>query len=210
MKASILGAARAGILVVASGAAQAALIDRGGGLIYDTELNVTWLSDANYAQTTGYDADGRMNWIDATAWAANLTYYDSVRNVTYDDWRLPTSNDCSGSSCIGNDLGYLFYRSLGGVYGTSILYTTDIGLFTNVRSNNYWSAYDFHWSDGYNLHHYAYHFDTSIGSQTASSIYNSYYAWALRSGDVAAATSTVPVPAAAWLLGSGLLWGWSV
>jgi hypothetical protein len=36
------------------------LIDRGGGLIYDTDLNVTWLADANYAQTSGYDADGFM------------------------------------------------------------------------------------------------------------------------------------------------------
>jgi len=35
-----------GILVAISGAAQASLIDRGGGLIYDTNLNVTWLADA--------------------------------------------------------------------------------------------------------------------------------------------------------------------
>ena len=28
--------------------ALAALIDRGGGLIYDTVLDVTWLQDANY------------------------------------------------------------------------------------------------------------------------------------------------------------------
>ena len=41
-----------------SGAAQAALHDRGGGLVYDDVLNVTWLQDANYAQTSGYDADG--------------------------------------------------------------------------------------------------------------------------------------------------------
>jgi hypothetical protein len=58
----------AGLLLAAglSGAAQAALVDRGGGLIYDTDLNVTWLQDANYAQTSGYDADGRMTWGDAT------------------------------------------------------------------------------------------------------------------------------------------------
>ena len=44
-----------------SGAAQAALFDRGGGLIYDDVLNVTWLQDANYAKTSGYDADGDMS-----------------------------------------------------------------------------------------------------------------------------------------------------
>ena len=32
-----------------SGAAQATLIDRGGGLIYDSVLNVTWLQNANLA-----------------------------------------------------------------------------------------------------------------------------------------------------------------
>jgi hypothetical protein len=43
----------------------AELIDRGGGLIYDTVLDIKWLQDANYAQTSGYDDDGRMNWYTA-------------------------------------------------------------------------------------------------------------------------------------------------
>ena len=30
---------------------------------YDTALNITWLADANYAKTSGYDADGLMNWM---------------------------------------------------------------------------------------------------------------------------------------------------
>jgi hypothetical protein len=38
----------------------AALIDRGGGLIYDTDLSITWLQDANFAKTSGYDPVGRM------------------------------------------------------------------------------------------------------------------------------------------------------
>jgi hypothetical protein len=75
-----------------SGAAQAALHDRGGGLVYDDVLNVTWLADANYAGTTRaasyryteqvYDdygnylgtfdymvTDGRMRWSQAIVWA---------------------------------------------------------------------------------------------------------------------------------------------
>ena len=31
------------------GTSHAALIDRGGGLIYDDVLNITWLQDAGYA-----------------------------------------------------------------------------------------------------------------------------------------------------------------
>lgn len=49
-----------------SGGASASLIDRGGGLIYDSTKNNTWLQDANYAKTSGFDADGKMYWADAS------------------------------------------------------------------------------------------------------------------------------------------------
>ena len=56
----------------ASGA-EAALVERlGGKAIYDDVADLTWLQDANYAQTSGYDADGRMNWVQAKAWAGSL------------------------------------------------------------------------------------------------------------------------------------------
>ncbi|PIQ12851.1 MAG: hypothetical protein COW07_02885 [Hydrogenophilales bacterium CG12_big_fil_rev_8_21_14_0_65_61_21] len=64
-------------------AAQATLINRGGGMIYDTDIDITWLADANYAMTSGYDADGLMNWAAANAWAAGLVYGG------YENWRLP-------------------------------------------------------------------------------------------------------------------------
>src|SRR3989344_3796335 len=59
---------------------------------YDTSLNITWLADANYAQTTGYDADGAMIWTTATAWAAGLNPYGS--GIT--GWRLPPTHDADG------------------------------------------------------------------------------------------------------------------
>ena len=54
-------------LAVVSFSADAAVVGRlaatPGGTdyqaYYDTEANLTWLADANYAQTSGYDADGR-------------------------------------------------------------------------------------------------------------------------------------------------------
>jgi hypothetical protein len=48
------------VILGVSSITYAALWDRGGGLIYDDVLNITWLQDANYAKTSGYDADGRM------------------------------------------------------------------------------------------------------------------------------------------------------
>lgn len=88
-----------------SGAAQAALHDRGGGLIYDDVLNVTWLQDANYAKTSGYDADGAMDWQPAQEWATNLSYFDSVRGVVWDDWRLTSVSPINGTN-FNYDFGY--------------------------------------------------------------------------------------------------------
>lgn len=92
-------------LSLLSGTAQAALQGRdlNGSAAsfeayYDTELNVTWLADANSARTSGYDADGKMTWAAANTWAANLSFIDAVNNITYDNWRLPTVNPINGSS----------------------------------------------------------------------------------------------------------------
>ncbi len=40
---------------------------------------------------SGCDTDGLMNWYQATARADGQKHYDSVHDVTRDDWRRPTS-----------------------------------------------------------------------------------------------------------------------
>jgi hypothetical protein len=60
---------------------QAGLIDRGNGMIYDDVLDVTWLQDADYAKTSGFDADGLINWNTASSWASSVVYGG------FDDWR---------------------------------------------------------------------------------------------------------------------------
>ena len=77
------------IVIGLSVSAQATLINNGGGFIYDTDLGITWLQDANYAKTSGYDADGMMNWSGARTWATTLVYGG------YSGWRLPTTVDSS-------------------------------------------------------------------------------------------------------------------
>jgi hypothetical protein len=98
----------------------------------------------------------------------------------------------------------MFYITLGdkAYYSTAGAYQPGYGLsntgpFSNVQSDVYWSATEFA-----PVTSYAWLFDTNYGGQYYSYKPNSFYAWAVHSGDVGA--STVPVPAAVWLFGSGL------
>jgi hypothetical protein len=93
------------LLISGGGWAQAALIDRGNGMIYDTVLNVTWLQDVTYARTSGADADGVFNFADANNWANSLVYGG------YTDWRLPTLSPVNGSSFSSVDAGARFNGS---------------------------------------------------------------------------------------------------
>ena len=84
------------------------LIDRGNGLLYDVERDITWLQDANYAKTVGRSPGGRMNWHDAMAWVAGLQY----RGIT--GWRLPDARALDGSgprqaeNSAEGEIGHLF------------------------------------------------------------------------------------------------------
>jgi len=135
-KKHILSMLTAGVLTL-SGASQAALTDRGGGLIYDDVLDVTWLQDANYAKTSGYAAanlkndggyddilaDGRMGWDAAKTWVANLSY-DGGSYGTIDDWRLADMKPVNYTAfqdstdkgfninSTQSELGYMFYQNL--------------------------------------------------------------------------------------------------
>jgi len=140
--------------------AQATLIDSGYGLIYDDDLNITWLQDANYALTSGYDGDGRMTWDEANAFLVAMNT-GSVGNFGQTGWRLPTTADqsCIGdplspASCAGNEMVHLYYAEL----GNSISAFTNSGPFLNLQPWEYWTgtvdstdparAWDFGFSNG--------------------------------------------------------------
>lgn len=204
-----LGAWLIGVGVLSSGNAQAALIDRGSGMIYDTDLNITWLKDANYAKTSGYDADGRMNWSTANTWADTLFYGG------YSDWRLPSTTDLgtagcnyafSGTNCGFNvttnssELAHLFFVELSNLstYDSTGAYQFSVmnrGPFQNFQS-------DVYWSDAFALlpTSFAWDFNTAFGLQYVNEHYYEFYAWAVRPGDVAA----IPEPGSALLIGLGL------
>lgn len=85
-----------------SAISDAALINRGSGLIYDDALDITWMQDAGYLITSGASATGRYNFADATNWVDNLVFSG------YDDWRLPTINPFNGTNF---DFGFSFNGS---------------------------------------------------------------------------------------------------
>ena len=199
--------------------ANAALIDRGNGLIYDSTLNITWLQDANYANRT-------MNWSEANSWAANLVYGG------YSDWRLPTvagainnTNSLAVSTFNGTNAGYnvlpgsselahLYFVDLGNKskFDVNGFYRGDpagvnwglanTGPFINIQ-NRYWFATfsGQYGPDG------AWGFDTSDGSQGPLAGGNALFAWAVRDGDVASLAAPIPEPEtyAMMLAGLGLL-----
>ena len=180
--------------------ANAALYDRGNGMIYDDTLDITWLQDANYAQTSGYDSDGKMTWADANTWAAGLNYGG------YDDWHLPSVGNAptTGYYVTSGELGQMFYNNLGNSPGSSILNNISFNdqvsggteLFLNVQSYVYWYSEDY--SSRTDL---AWAFSTGSGNQSRYGKVTDRYSWAVRSGDV----NAVPVPAAAWLFGSAVI-----
>lgn len=88
------------------------LVDRGFGLIYDRERDITWLQDANYAKTARRSADGQLTWPEAMRWVAALSY----RGIQ--GWRLPNAHNADGSgpavgpNCAGSELGHLLLEVL--------------------------------------------------------------------------------------------------
>jgi hypothetical protein len=148
-------------------------------------------------KTSGLDADGLVTWDTATAWAAGL----SVGGVS--SWRLASSdvngdgtlvNCASGgvTGCEDNELGFLFWEE-------GITFDTP-GPFINIEeSNRYWTNTE----NTASLADDAWAFDMVNGGIQISTNKNAdiHFAWAVYDGDVAA----VPVPAAIWLFGFGLL-----
>ena len=190
-------------LLTAIGANAALESALGGQVVNDTDLNITWLADANLAASntfgvSGINADGSMNWNTAQSWIGAM---NSANYLSFNDWRLFTPDPSCGQAynCTGSEMGHLFYNELGGVAGSSILSSSDpdLALFQNIQTHLYWSG------TTYVDPMYAWTFNTNVGNQQVTFKEKSIIAsaWAVRDGQV---ISAVPEPEAYAMLLAGL------
>jgi len=121
------------VFTVISSSSNAALVDRGGGLIYDSDQDLTWTQDAGLS---GF----RSSWDDATAWAENLVF-GSVGG-----WRLPTTTQFDDPTCSGDVRGDLFFEHRLDCLGGEMERLTAAAdpwtntLFENLNRTRYWTA----------------------------------------------------------------------
>ncbi len=183
--------------------AQAVLTTIGTATYGGSEHYLIWDDNNNGNSVVWLDYRNNVtNWPNQIAWALGLgsaiTSYniDPGYTITWDDdnWRLPATVDEVGGSGFGktnSEMGHLYHTELGKDINS--------GDFQQLVGSTYWywsgteyssssaNAWQFRFNDGY----------TSTNHKNRGTAYG----LAVRSGDV----SAVPVPAAVWLFGSGLV-----
>jgi len=171
--------------------AHAALIDRGGGLIYDTDLDITWLSNANLAATNTFGVEGivgpdrgnecgLMQWYTAESWIAAM---NAANYLGFSDWRLPTTPGTIIGFTSEGEMGHLFYE-LGGVAGQylTVTHNSNYNLFTNISPYYYyWFGTDYAPASG----NASWVFNFYAGFQYAYPHYENMAVWPVRDGGVA-------------------------
>lgn len=169
-----------------AGTANAVLIDRGVGMIYDSDQDITWLQDAGMG--------GKMTWSSAINWAKTLEYNG------YDDWRL------TAFPSIGNlpyppydnigEMSYLYYTVLGNSAGGPLVNTGSFVMPTDIQTFWLGTANPDTPTTG------AWSLDFSSGWLNSRSQGDALYAWAVRNGDYGPSVSESQTYETTMLLGS--------
>lgn len=191
------------------------------GKIYDSYYGVYSLSNTDFAKIGDFPGatNGAVTW-----WAAHA-FINYLNNIGYGDsrqWRLPSIGEYpfSGFHRSYTDFGRLYYGDLSrlgccsdpfkvqdgyGIFGNNGKQTVDgtIDPFVNVRSAIYWFDEEMTGNQAFNDARRAWVFSHADGRQDNFPKDYQFYVWPIRPEPA----SAVPLPNAAWLMGSGL---WAV
>jgi len=113
--------------------------------VYDPRADITWLANADLAQTekfgvAGINRDGSMEHQTAVAWIAAMNKADWLGSA---HWQLPPGDTtCGGFDCSAAPLGELYYYGLGLSQGDPVVATPDTSLrgFDDLQPYLYWSC----------------------------------------------------------------------
>lgn len=197
---------------------------------FDIVLNITWLKEvgiqSSFVKTdwftansimAGLNINGITGWrLPATAPIDGTTTDDATiaYNGTEDRGYNVSAPGTLYAGSTASELAHLFYNTLGNLsYCDPILSTvtscsgpqpgygvSNTGPFNSIATNSaYWTGTDYAPDPAWG----AWIFAADYGEQAPSAKSNLNYTWAVHDGDVGLAI--VPIPAAAWLFGSGLL-----
>ena len=219
------------VTLATSMSSNAALISKlGGQVVYDSDLAITWIADANLAATNTFglpvgedlppheDGAGAVGGINSnggtSSWGAALHWIDAMNAANYlgfNKWRLPTTAvpDAScqigtlGFNCTGSEMGHLFYEEIGATAGTPLLTAGDPTELDKFNFTNFPDDdFQAYWSGTGEDEGSAYAFYFSGGRQvsTGALVIDPPPVYAWAVGD-----GNVPIPGAVWLFTSGLL-----
>lgn len=223
------------LLLLACGSANAALLSRAGGqAYYDDILDITWLTNANLADTndfgvTGINANGTMTWAKANEWIGAM---NTANWLGTNDWRLPTVEPLNGSTfnyslsyngstdygynqseqgtayagSTASEMAHLFYNTLNnkGYCSPSIVYPICTAQAGRGLSNT---------GPFSNLQPYYYWSGTTYAPDASNAwgfnFYGGYQNYTSKTNAfdawaVSPGDALVPVPGAVWMFGSAL------
>ena len=193
----------------------------GGKVVNDTDLNISWLADANLPATNTFGvgsigATGAMDGFNVYNW---INAMNAANYLGFNNWRLPSTTDIGGSGCpslttfSGGTCGYnvdpntsemahLFYIELGNNASFDTAgHPQSGGLVNSGPFSNFQTGAYYHSSLVAGNASAEWRFSFRDGLQTADLRGFNLYTMVVRDGQV----SAVPEPVEAWMFEAGLL-----
>jgi len=161
----------------------------GGKAVYDDDLDITWIANANLSESNTFGAhlvtdpiggNPGTTWQSSQAWISGM---NTAGYLGFRDWRLPI---CDASNCANSELGHLFTSE--GISKKSP------GPFSGIRSY-YWTGTEV----ASNPTNYAW--AGAEGTTTSFDFYKTntgQFPWAVRWGDVSSCSVSYDLPQNQW------------